>query len=366
MAPTNPNYFNYPYPDQPAPNWESLYGDPYGSLSLFQNGMTGRTITTGSANDSIHGTTGQDLIRSGSGNDTIGPSYGNDWVDAGAGSDSVKAGGGHDFVLGRDGDDLIYGESGNDWIDGGAGADRLYGGTSDDLIFGGADNDLLDGGDGNDMLDGGQGNDNLHGGAGNDVLKSGAEGGTDHLYGGDGNNLFLGWHQAGDAEGRHAHYQLEGKQDEVWDNGISDNVDYLHYSGNGSAEIHWFGGAAQTVYDPENYALPPFHSFGTTDKVVFENVYVRGDKIDNLIEFKQMISNGWIKYSHDSAESNEVPAGYYPPDGSSTVWNWDVGNISLDFGAAADGTERTLTFLQTSLSGIGGWNDFKDSDWLFA
>ena len=364
MAPRKINYFDSPYPENPTPSWESLYGDPFGSLSGFKSVMTGKSISKGSGNDKISGTNGHDLVKAGGGNDWIGPMNGNDWVDAGAGADTVKAGGGHDFVLGGDGNDLIYGESGNDIIEGGRGANKLYGGTGNDVLSDKGNNSLLDGGAGDDVLYDGSGNDKLYGQSGNDTLVS-REGGTDHLYGGSGNNTFLGYYFSIYPENRHTHYHLQGKNDQVWDNGIDNSVDYLHYEGKGSTEVHWFGGAKNTIYDPENYALPPFHSFGATDKVVFENVYVHGNKIDNLTEFKQMISKGWINYDHTTIASNDVPGWYYPPDGTSTVGNWDVGNIVLDLGPASDGTARTLSFYQTSLSGTEGVNSFSPADWLF-
>jgi Ca2+-binding RTX toxin-like protein len=352
-------------------NWETLYGSPWGSLSYFQSQMTGKTLTKGATNDTINGTGGHDLIRAGSGNDTVGPGNGNDWVDAGPGHDKVKAGGGHDFVQGNNGDDQLWGESGNDWLDGGGGHDKLYGGTGDDLISAWTGNDLVDGGNGNDVLDGGGGSDTLYGGAGNDQLYAGTSG-IDFLYGGGGTNEFHGWGSFLAPGGRYdsgtantIQYHVQGKQDVVWDNGIAADTDYLYYYGKGEAEVHWFGGAEHTVYD-ETYELPPFHSFGTTDKVVLKDVYVQGNQIDNFQEFKQMLSDGRIGYAFDSQDSGKVDQGYFPPDGTSTVWNWDVGNIFLDFGPAADGTARTLSFLQTSLSGTDGVDSFEASDWLFA
>jgi RTX calcium-binding nonapeptide repeat (4 copies) len=355
-----------------AKNWMTLYGHPLGGdLSYFQSVMTGKTFLKGAGNDKFNGTRGDDLIRAGSGNDTVGANQGNDWVDAGRGNNYVKAGGGADFVQGNEGNDQVWGESGDDWIDGGGGKDRLFGGTGDDWVFAWTGNDHVEGGEGNDLLDGGPGSDNVYGGNGDDELYAGSSG-TDHLYGGSGSNTLYGWEYEPSMAGRYSdhpsdsiHYHLEGKLDVVWDNGISDDTDYLHYTGKGAAQVHWFGGAAHTVYDPENYGLSPYHSFGKTDKVVMENVVVNGNKIDNFVEFQDMIASGQIGYASTSIASRQVEDYYYPLDGSSTVGNWDVGNIFLDFGPAADGTPRYLNFEQTSLSGTEGFHDFKEADWLF-
>jgi Ca2+-binding RTX toxin-like protein len=347
-------------------DWSDLYGNPWGDLSTFQSLMTGSTILRNAANDRFYGSNGDDLLRGGRGNDWIGAMQGNDWIDGGRGHDTVMAGGGEDFVQGGDGADWLYGESGNDWLDGGGGADHLNGGTGDDKVNAWTGDDELRGADGNDTLDGGPGSDIVYGGAGNDQLWAGSDG-TDVLYGGPGDNTFYGWQLAPVIQGRYGPpagstitYQLSGHHDTVWDDGINLAADTLVYNGQGSADVHWFGGATQILSDP-NYALPPYAASGTSDKVVLNNVVVGGNRIDSFDEFKEMIDDGRIGF-----QSNlDAEDGYHPLDGTSYQGHWThVGNITLDFGPAADGSPRLLAFSQTSLSGIDGAGSLSPNDWI--
>jgi len=354
-----------------ASTWQELYGDPFGPLDQFRSVMDGTQRTLSARADKTSGTGGADLFRLLGGNDVLSAGGGNDWIDGGKGNDTVRAGNGHDFAQGGDGADWLHGDAGNDRLDGGAGIDHLAGGTGNDEIQGWTGNDRIDGGDGADNMDGGPGSDTVRGGAGDDMLWAGSSG-VDHLYGGTGANTFFAWGNVrGVVEERpwggtvvpagSVHYHLEGRADTVWDNGISTDTDVLHYTGRGSATVHWFGGAAVTEYDPA-FALPPFHSYGATDKVVLENVHVGGNRIDSFAEFTTMIADGRIGYAHTAKQ----PDGYYPLDGQSWRGNWDTGSIVLDFGAAPDGTPRILSFHTTSLSGTDGVASFSAADWLIA
>ncbi|HVO04837.1 MAG TPA: calcium-binding protein [Candidatus Cybelea sp.] len=82
---------------------------------------------------------------------------------------------------GSSADNVIHGGSGEDFIDGNGG--------KRDSLFGEAGNDHLTAGSGNDRLDGGAGNDVLHGGGGNDYLDGGT--GADTMVGGSGNDVYI-------------------------------------------------------------------------------------------------------------------------------------------------------------------------------
>ncbi len=381
-------------------NWESLYGDRFGDLAKFKSLMTGKSYGGTAGNDSLTTTDGHDLIRTQAGNDTLYAKNGNDWVATGAGHDRAYAGLGHDFVQGGDGNDSLWGEDGNDQLDGGAGDDRLYGGSGDDQIwdwigndraeggsgndtfegaagndslYGGDGNDLFRDGDGDDLLDGGNGHDTLmgdagsdkvYGASGDDVLYSGRDG-RDLLDGGSGRNIFYNYGR--DADGwtnlrweatASTQFHAKGQFDRIHDNGASESADVLHWYGRGSVTATRFGGAAEFAWNDET-ASGDF--VGVTDKIVLHGITVGGVAVNSFAVFKQMISDGRIKYSYGEREDY-----YYPEDGSSTIESWDMGWLKLDFGAAADGTARVLTLDYSYFSGMDGVNSFDPAHWLFA
>jgi len=114
------------------------------------------TVTGGSGNDSLTGSTGADSISGGSGNDSLQGNGGTDTIDGGTGNDILTGGSGVDSILGGDGNDTIDSGAGNDLINGGAGNDEVrfdLSGTSGtvtisnlssaDIIDGGADTDAI-------------------------------------------------------------------------------------------------------------------------------------------------------------------------------------------------------------------------------
>jgi hypothetical protein len=108
---------------------------------------------SGSAGESLDGTTDDDVQAGRGGDDELGGGAGNDEQYAGAGDDAVTGGEGDDQILGGDGDDVA---------DGGAGSDEL---------FDNAGSDVLNGGDGEDRFsarDGGR--DRIVCGRGEDVV----------------------------------------------------------------------------------------------------------------------------------------------------------------------------------------------------
>ena len=93
------------------------------------------TITRGSGNNVIRGTSGDDVICAGGGNDVV---YG---------------GSGNDTILGQQGNNALRGGSGNDRLVGGSGRDDLAGQRGSDTL------DARDGVQGNDVASGGRGAD---------------------------------------------------------------------------------------------------------------------------------------------------------------------------------------------------------------
>lgn len=83
----------------------------------------------------------------------------------------------------------ITGGSGNDNLTGSTVADTISGGAGNDTLDGGTGNDSISGGDGNDSITGGTGNDTVDGGAGNDIFVDAALN-TDSFSGGDGDDTF--------------------------------------------------------------------------------------------------------------------------------------------------------------------------------
>ncbi|MFC3531623.1 tandem-95 repeat protein, partial [Vogesella facilis] len=119
-----------------------------GELANSTSTQDGVTVSYGSGEDIVYGTTGGDTLNGG--ND-------NDFLDGRAGNDTLHGDAGNDVVLGGHGNDTLYGDAGNDYLDGGRGSDTLYGGSGTDTLKGGDDSDTLIGGAGNDTLTGGSG-----------------------------------------------------------------------------------------------------------------------------------------------------------------------------------------------------------------
>jgi Ca2+-binding RTX toxin-like protein len=106
------------------------------------------TVTGGSGNDTLAGSTSADNISGGAGNDVIAGLNGNDTLAGGTGNDSITSGTGNDVVTGGDGNDTIVGAGGTDNMDGGAGDDTFVFDTIADI----GTTDTIVGGDGNDTL----------------------------------------------------------------------------------------------------------------------------------------------------------------------------------------------------------------------
>ncbi|HYC05358.1 MAG TPA: calcium-binding protein [Azospirillaceae bacterium] len=344
--------------------------------------MTGVERNTGTGNDSLTTTSGHDLIRTNAGNDTINASGGNDWISGGGGNDSVRSGSGHDFAQGGDGNDRIFGEDGNDILDGGNGADSVDGGNGDDWAFAWTGNDTVQGGAGHDTMDGAAGSDVLYGGAGNDVLFAGDNAGgteTDKLYGGSGDNVFFNYGvnygqltndgtswdgQAtlqqfrdwvmvhGRGPSAVTQFHLQGRNDTVHDNGPGFQTDTLYYYGKGSATVYDFGGADSEVEGGGGVQ-------GSSDKLVFVNLFIKGNKVDNFNEFLARIRDGSIKYSREDYGDDA-----WDYNGSGMFWD-SRDTITLDFGPAADGTPRILKLVGTTVSGGEGIASFSPEDWIF-
>ncbi|HYE50888.1 MAG TPA: calcium-binding protein [Azospirillaceae bacterium] len=310
-------------------NWRSLYGDPFGDLSYFRSQMTGRETTRTNAPDTVTGTEGHDLVRSRGGNDTVYAKGGNDWIDGGQQDDRLYAGAGHDFAQGGDGNDRLYGEAGNDMLDGGAGADSLDGGIGDDELRAWTGNDTVTGGDGNDTIDGSFGSDRLSGGNGDDVFANfeSAAADRDTIEGGKGRNSYT------QGEGREF-FHFKGSFDFVDGNADTTAGDEYHYYGVGSL------GGFQVGRDGLNQAA-------SGDRIVFHNVFVAGNKVDNFAEFKAMIADGRIRVED------------YPMDETGYQ------RILFDLGPAADGTPRQLVFEETGFSFHRGLAAMQSSEWLF-
>ncbi len=136
-------------------------------VSLDDHANDGQT----GESDNIHSDI--ESITSGSGNDRLVGSSAGNWFESGAGND---------VVLGGAGDDSITGGFGAT-----SGNDSLSGGTGEDSISGGEGNDSIDGGAGEDALYGDEGNDTVKGGTGDDSIQEGSvANGADLLIGGAG------------------------------------------------------------------------------------------------------------------------------------------------------------------------------------
>jgi Ca2+-binding RTX toxin-like protein len=147
------------------------------------------TITGGSLNDVLYGTSGADTITGLVGNDQLWGLGGADSLDGGAGNDTLFAYDASTLVGGDDDDSLLAGYDGlaadHASMDGGNGNDTLSGHFSGFVTASaGASDDFIDvaAGDGNHAwtVSGGAGNDTIHFGSGAHVID-----------GGDGNDLFL-------------------------------------------------------------------------------------------------------------------------------------------------------------------------------
>jgi Ca2+-binding RTX toxin-like protein len=111
--------------------------------SASGEGDHGAYVQTGSANDSILGSSHGDTLKGGAGQDSIDAGAGNDRAEGNDGNDTLDGGIGNDSLSGGDGTDLLIGDVGNDTLSGGAGDDTLYAGTGDDLLIGASGNDLF-------------------------------------------------------------------------------------------------------------------------------------------------------------------------------------------------------------------------------
>ena len=86
--------------------------------------LAGTTMTTGSGNDVLRGTSGPATLRAGSGNDALYGSGGADRISGQSGKDKLNAGAGRDIILGGYGADTVYAKDGYvDIIDCGGGYD---------------------------------------------------------------------------------------------------------------------------------------------------------------------------------------------------------------------------------------------------
>jgi Ca2+-binding RTX toxin-like protein len=141
-----------------------------------------RTITRGTAIDTVNGTAFFNGVDGSYYNDTLTAShlgsdlfgfFGNDTLIGAAGRDHLEGSFGNDILSGNGGYDNLFGDSGNDTLNGGDGNDRLEGGSGNDTLNGGADNDVLKGGIGNDTVNGGTGDNYFLGGAGADTYIGG-------------------------------------------------------------------------------------------------------------------------------------------------------------------------------------------------
>jgi Ca2+-binding RTX toxin-like protein len=294
-------------------NWRSLYGDPFGDLAKFKSLMTGKSYGGTTGNDNLTTTDGHDLIRTQSGNDVVYAKNGNDWLATGSGNDTVHAGLGHDFAQGGDGNDRLLGEDGNDELDGGAGNDVLLGGNGDDVLKAWTGNDMLEGGEGADYLWGGYGRDTILAGGGDDQIV-----GTIPTRDPNDNarSFNMSWIDTGGGRNNVGVYSphiiaLKGQFDRLEVEGS----DLLYY-GLGSLDL--------TV-----------DSRGHT--VLFQDVYVRGNRIDSFAEFQSMVRAGWIKATY---EDQNAP-GPYPST-----------RLILDLGPAADGTARIVNLGFSSEFGV--------------
>ncbi|MDQ1438616.1 MAG: hypothetical protein QOK43_2245 [Acidimicrobiaceae bacterium] len=195
--------------------------------ATINGGPGSDAITTGDANDTIHGdggaatplADGNDKINAGGGADTVLGDGGDDQIDGQLGDDTLLSGGvGNDTVNGGPGADVIHGDENNDALTGGPGsqaADPAHPEAKDDLgdtIVGGSGEDSIQGGFGDDFLHGDTdlgtdfetacannatggfapppARDQVDGGPGTDLLTGGRY--TDSLVGGDGNDFLCG------------------------------------------------------------------------------------------------------------------------------------------------------------------------------
>lgn len=192
-------------------------------------------------------------------------------------------------------ENALYGTAGGDSIDGEAGPDIIFGEGGDDTIIGGADADYIDGGVGLDSLLGGEGNDTIIGGADADLL-----------FGEAGNDFFL---FASNAELRSDTTVVGG-----------DGVDRLVF---GSAfDIFSNGGNFNTdvskVSDVEEVQL-----YGASRINIGTEVWLAGIKT-----FITGTGDTEIRYD-----------------------NTNLGTITVDAGALADGQTLTLTDFSGQSSG---------------
>jgi len=199
---------------------------PSGAYTFWTNSGS-KTISTGSGDDFIYGSSdtdtidggdGGDVIYGAGGNDSINGGSGNDYIyhdtqgnatlmggagqdyisadgstvskylDGGVGNDSLYGGIGNDTYIGGEGNDYLYDVGGNNYFDAGIGNDTVYGDAGNDTVNAGAGDDSIFGWSGHDSIDGGIGNDSLLGGEGNDTLIGGE--GLNELYGGDGDDIY--------------------------------------------------------------------------------------------------------------------------------------------------------------------------------
>ncbi len=135
----------------------------------------------GVGNNSLYADGGYNTLIAGTGNDTLQASGGFNYLDAGDGINTLIAGGGNNQLFAGAGNDTIVADNG--------GNNTLFGGGGDDSLSAAGGGNYLDGGDGIDTLIADGGNNTLLGGAGDDVLI--AHGGNNTLDGGAGADLYV-------------------------------------------------------------------------------------------------------------------------------------------------------------------------------
>jgi Ca2+-binding RTX toxin-like protein len=197
----------------PVSSFFGFFGNSINSVDY--SNIERLSLTTGSADDDLEGTSGNDTLVGNAGNDTLQGLDGNDILNGGLGNDSLVGGNGNDTYI-FDADTPL----GSDKLTDGAGVDTLNfastttkavnvnlantaaqvvtpgnltltltGATAFENVIGGSLGDILTGNSLNNSLTGGGGNDNLNGGGSNDILV-GSSGG-DKLIGGSGTDKYL-------------------------------------------------------------------------------------------------------------------------------------------------------------------------------
>jgi Ca2+-binding RTX toxin-like protein len=135
---------------------------------------------SGSATNTVQGTSGDDHLLGTGGNDRFETGAGDDWMAGGAGDDTYVVNSIQDRVIEKPNDGI---DSVRSWLDltrvpdnvenlylNGNGPSTALGNDLDNRLIGNNGNNQLDGGNGDDILHGGGGADVLVGGSGNDIF----------------------------------------------------------------------------------------------------------------------------------------------------------------------------------------------------